>query len=207
MTVEKCAIERAPDCLHRVRNDRHDQDQRRQFLRGFPPRPDHPPRHTAHPDRRRRFALYGAVRRALRGAIVGGLCQGDRLSGLADRRPAGVSHRVRQNRAGRLAQRSGQPRLRRDAVSGAGVHRRHPQRDLRGDRPQGELQPQNRHRLCPHPRREAGRHRGARIRALGDGAKARRERDGPRRSRAAAADRGRAAAARRGLPAHRRQGL
>ena len=57
--------------------------------------------------------------------------------------------------------------------------RRHPQRDLRGDRPQGELQPQDRHRLCPHPRREAGRHRGARIRALGDGAKARRGRDRP----------------------------
>ena len=30
--------------------------------------------------------------------------------------------------------------------------RRHPQRDLRGDRPQGELQPQDRHRLCAHAR-------------------------------------------------------
>ena len=48
------------------------------------------------------------------------------------------------------------------------------ERDIGGDRAEGELQPQDRHRLCPHPRREAGRHCRARIRALGDGAKARR---------------------------------
>ncbi len=78
------------------------------------------------------------------------------------------------------------------------------ERDVGGDRAQGELQPQDRHRLCPHPRREAGRHRRARIRALGDGAKARRERARAGRSRAAAADRGRAEAAGRRLPADRR---
>ena len=114
---------------------------------------------------------------------------------LAARRPAGVPHRVRQDRAGRLAQRGRQSRLRRDAVPGAGVCRRHLERDLGGDRAQGELQPQDRHRLCPHPRHQAGRHRRARIRALGDGAKARRERARAGRSRAAAADRGRAEAA------------
>ena len=39
VTAAKCAIERRPDDLDAERL-RHDQDQRRQFLRGFPPRPD-----------------------------------------------------------------------------------------------------------------------------------------------------------------------
>ena len=124
---------------------------------------------------------------------------------LAARRSAGVSYRVRQDRAGCLAQCGGQSRLRRHAVPGAGVRGRHLERDLGGDRAQGELQPQDRHRLCPHPRREAGRHCGARIRALGDGAKARRGGAGAGRSRAAAADRGRAETARRRLSADRRR--
>ena len=76
------------------------------------------------------------------------------------------------------------------------------ERDVGGDRAQGEFQPQDRHRLCAHPRRQAGRHRGARIRALGHGAKARRGGARAGRSRAAAADRGRAEAARR-RPARR----
>ena len=51
-----------------------------------------------------------------------------------------------------------------------GLSGRHADRDVGGDRAEGELQPQDRRGLCPHPRLQAGRHRGARIRALGDGA-------------------------------------
>ncbi len=54
--------------------------------------------------------LFGA---ALRGAVVGRVRAGDRLSARAGRRPAGLPHRVRQDRAGRLAQRRRQSRLRR----------------------------------------------------------------------------------------------
>ena len=142
--------------------------------------------------------LFGA---ALCGAVLGRVRQGHRLSARAARRPAGVSRRVRQDRAGCLAQRGRQSRLCRHAVPRAGLCRRHARRDLGGDRAEGELQPQDRHRLCPHPRHQAGRHRRARICALGDGAKARRERARARRPRAAAAGRGRAAAAGRCLPA------
>ena len=125
----------------------------------------------------------------------------------ADRRPAGVPHRVRQDRAGHLAQRGRQSRLRRRPVPGAGVSRRHADRDLRGDRAEGELQPQDRRGLCAHPRLQAGRHRRARIRALGDGAKARRGRARAGRPRAAAAHGGRSEAAGRRLPADRRERL
>ena len=34
----------------------------RPFLRGLPPRPEHPPRDAAHGQRRRRLALFGALR-------------------------------------------------------------------------------------------------------------------------------------------------
>ena len=44
----------------------------------------------------------------------------------------------------------------------------------RGDRPEGEFQPQDRRRLCALDRLQAGRREGARICALGDGAQARR---------------------------------
>ena len=121
-------------------------------------------------------ALHRAVRLALRGAVVRRVRHGHRLSARADRRPAGVPHRVRQDRAGRLAQRGRQSRLRRLPVPRAGLPGDTLTRNLRGDRAEGELQPQDRHRLCAHARHQAGRHGGARIRALGDGAKARRER-------------------------------
>ena len=70
-------------------------------------------------------------------------------------------------------------------VPGPGVSRRYAERDVRGDRAEGELQPQDRHRLCAHARHQAGRRGGAGLRALGDGAKARRERAGAGRPRAA----------------------
>ena len=44
----------------------------------------------------------------------------------------------------------------------------------RSDRAKGKFQPQDRHRLCALARLQSDRRRGARIRALGDGAQARR---------------------------------
>ena len=55
----------------------------------------------------------------------------------------------------------------------------------RGDRPEGEFQPQDRRRLCALDRLQAGRREGARICALGDGAQARRGGGRAGRSRAA----------------------
>ena len=55
-----------------------------------------------------------------------------------------------------------------------GLSRRHVERRVRSDRAEGKLKPQDRHRLCALDRLQPGRHRGARIRALGDGAQARR---------------------------------
>ena len=63
----------------------------------------------------------------------------------------------------------------------------------RGHRPEGEFQPQDRHRLRALDRLQPGRHEGARICALGDGAKARRGGGRAGRSRAAAARGARAA--------------
>ena len=60
---------------------------------------------------------------------------------------------------------------------------------LRGDRAEGEFEPQDRHRLRAHDRLQAGRHAGARIRPLGDGAQTRRGGARAGRSRAAPADR------------------
>ena len=98
-----------------------------------------------------------------------------------------------------LAQRGRQSRLCRLPVSGAGVSRRHALRDLGGDRPQGELEPQDRDRLCALDRLQRNRCRGARLCALGDGAQARRERAGASRARARSAERC-GAGARQGLP-------
>ena len=58
------------------------QDQPRQFFRGLPPRPGHPPRHAAHGDPRRCGALQRAVRAALCRAVVRRLRRQDRLSAL-----------------------------------------------------------------------------------------------------------------------------
>ena len=55
----------------------------------------------------------------------------------------------------------------------------------RGDRPEGEFEPQDRRRLCALDRLQAGRREGARICALGDGAQARRGGGRAGRSRAA----------------------
>ena len=74
---------------------------------------------------------------------------------------------------------------------------------VRGDRPEGELEPQDRHRVRALVRQQAGRHQGARICALGDGAKARRGRARAGRPRAAAAGGGHACDARRRLPGAR----
>ena len=49
---------------------RRAEDQPRQLLRGFPPRPGDPARHAAHHHGRRRGALHGALRPALRRAVV-----------------------------------------------------------------------------------------------------------------------------------------
>ena len=105
---------------------------------------------------------------------------GDRLSALAGRRPPGVPHRVRQDRAGRLAQRGRQPRLCQLPLPGAGLSRRHAQRGVRGDRAEGKFQPQDRHRVRALVRLQAGRQQGARICALGDGAQAATRRPPPR---------------------------
>ena len=68
-------------------------------------------------------------------------------------------------------------------------------------------EPQDRHRVRAHDRLQAGRRQGARICALGDGAKARRGGARARRSRAAPARCGAAEHARRRLPADRCRGL
>ena len=86
----------------------------------------------------------------------------------------GLPHRVRQDRAGYLAQCGRQSRLCRLPLPARGLSGRHAHRGVGGDRPEGEFQPQDRRRLCALDRLQAGRREGARIRALGDGAKARR---------------------------------
>ncbi len=184
----------------------HDQDQRRQFLRGFPPRPDHPPRHAAHHDRRRCRALHRAVRRPLRGAVVGRLRQGDRLSRTAPLDDLLVFHIV----FGKTV-----PDVSLNAVANlgyAGMQFLAPV--FAGDTLSatseviGLKENSNRKTGIVYVRTRGVKQdgsAGARIRALGDGAKARRGGAGARRSRAAAADRGRAEASGRRLPADRRR--
>ena len=162
---------------------RHDprsriQDRRRPVLRGLPHRRRHPARHPAHDPRRRRLALFGALRHALRAAERGHLRPGDRLSAKPDRRPARLPCRVRQDGSGRLAQRRRQPRLRRLPVPRGGLSGRHAVLDVRGDRPQGKLEPAERRRLCAFAGRQPARRDGDRLCALGDGAQARPPRAG-----------------------------
>ena len=102
----------------------------------------------------------------------------------AARRPADLPHGVRQDDAGHLAQRHRQPRLRQLPLPEAGLSRRHAGLDLRGDRPQGELQPRDRRRLRALDGAQPARRGGARVRALGDGAEARQGRSDARGGRA-----------------------
>ena len=145
-------------------------------------------------------ALYGS-RFAVQSSDA--FAQGHRLSARAGRRPARVPHRVRQDRAGYLAQCRRQSRLRGLPLFARGLSGRHAHRGLGGDRAEGELQPQDRRRLCALGRLQAGRHESARICALGDGAQARRGGGSARRSGAAAAEDRRSRDARRRLPADR----
>ena len=148
-------VERNHHALHlplRVLNaacERAVQDRRRPVLRGLPPRRDAPPRDAAHAHRRRRVALFGAHRDALRRAERRDLRPRDRLSAVAGRRPACLPRRVRQDGRRRLAQRGRQSRLRRLPISQAGLSRRHAVGDFRGDRTQGEPNREERRRqLC-----------------------------------------------------------
>ena len=149
------------------------QDQPRQLLRGFQVRAGDHPRHPAHGDGRRCGALYEPLRHALCGAVVRCLRQGHRLSAIAARRFADLPRGVRQDDAGHLAQRHRQPRLRQLPLPEAGLSRRHARLDIGGDRPQGELQPRDRHRLRALHGAQPERRRSARLCALGDGAQAR----------------------------------
>ena len=86
----------------------------------------------------------------------------------------------------------------------AGLSRRHAARGVRGDRAEGELQPQDRRGLCPLDRLQPARRGGARLCALGDGAQARRERAGAPSSTCPTLPKARGARrARHRLPAHR----
>ena len=64
-------------------------------------------------------------------------------------------------------------------VPAPGLSGRYAQRGLGGDRPARELEPQDRRRLRALARLQAGRQRGARLHALGDGAQARRAAPAP----------------------------
>ena len=92
-------------------------------------------------------------------------------------------------------------------LSQSGLSRRYLVGAVRSHRAEGKFQPQDRHRLCAHHRLQTGRHRGARICPLGDGAKARRSSAGARRPRAAPGDRARRQASERSLSADRRRRL
>ena len=130
-------------------NDRvRRQDRRGAVLRGLSPRRNDPSRDAAHADQRRRLALFGALRRALRAPKRGDFRARHRLSGKPDRRSARLPRRVRQDGAGRLAQRGRQSRLRRLPVLEAGVCRRHAVGGVGGDRAQGKLEQAERRRLC-----------------------------------------------------------
>ncbi len=170
------------------------------FLRGFPDRRDARARDPAHAEFRRRHALFGALRDAFRRTERGNLRAEPRLPARADRRPARLPRRVRQDGARRVAQRHRQPRLCRRAVPGGRLSRRHAVGDLRSHRAEGELQPAERRRLRAHAGRESARANGDRIRALGDGEEARRGRRGRRSPRPRPPRRRRAGRARRRLP-------
>ena len=113
------------------------------------------------------------------------LLRANRLSARAGRRSPGLSHRVRQDRAGHLAQRGRQSRLCRLPLPRAGLSGRYPDGGLRGHRLEGELRAARpASSLCARPattRMAAG----ARLRALGHGAQARRGGAGAGRPRAA----------------------
>ena len=123
--------------------------------------------------RRRRLALFGALRLALRAAERGDLRPRDRLSGEPDRRPARLPCRLRQDGARRLAQRRRQPRLRRLPVSQSPsirATRSRPSREVIGLKENS-----NRQTGVVHVRSRGFNQRGEtvdRIRALGDGEKA-----------------------------------
>ena len=114
-------------------------------------------RDAAHGHARRCRALQRAVRRALRAAVLRPVRLRDRLSGVAARRPAGVPHRVRQDRAGHFAQCGRQSRLRGLPLPARGLSGRHADRDLGSDRAEGEFEPQDRRRLRALDRLQAGR--------------------------------------------------
>ena len=76
---------------------------------------------------------------------------------------------------------------------------------VRGDRPQGELQPADRRGLCALDGVRRGRRGGADLLPLGAGEQARPRRPGRRRPGAGSAEGGRAGRARRRLPADRRR--
>ena len=150
-----------------------DQDQPRQLLRGFPAGAGDRPCGPAHRHGGRCRAVYRPHRRALRAACLRRLRPRGRLRQGAGRRHPGLPHRVRPHRRRHLAQRHRQPRLCAMQVRRAGLCRRHAEHALHGHRPQGELQPRDRHRLCALGRPQPARRRGAGLRALGDGEEAR----------------------------------
>ena len=136
---------------------RDEQDQYRQFLRGFQARPGDRPRDAAHRDGRRRRALHRALRPAIRGPVLRRLRPRHRLSQEPGRRPAGLPHRLRQDGAGYFAQCRRQSRLCRLPLPRAGLSRRHAVLDLGSHRPQGKLQPPDRRGLCPFARLQPAR--------------------------------------------------
>ena len=87
----------------------------------------------------------------------------------ADRRAAGLSHRVRQVGARHLAQCRGQSRLCRGALSPARDAQRHAHRALRDHRAQGDIEPPDRHRLPADDGHGPGGPVGARVLPLGAG--------------------------------------
>ena len=171
------------------------QDQSRQFLRGFPPRPDDPPRHAAHRHDRRRRALQRPVRRR---ALRCSRPTPSRASIGYPRAPLDdllVFHVV----FGKTV-----PDISLNAVANLGyadcrfLKPVYPgdtlERGLGGHRAEGKFQPQDRHRLCALARLRRDGRRGARLRALGDGAQARRGGAGAGGTRAGAAEERRAGA-------------
>ena len=118
----------------------------------------------------------GAVRSALCHAVVGRFCSSHRLSASADRRPARLSYRVRQDGARHLAQRHRQSRLRRVPVPGAGLSRRHASATTPRSSACGRIPtPDVGRRLRALDRPQPARRDRPRLRALGDGAQARQD--------------------------------
>src|SRR6202042_1809129 len=92
-----------------------------------------------------------------------------------DRRSARLPCRLRQDGVGRLAERNRQSRLCRLPVLEADLSWRYALCRLASDRAQRELEPAERRRLCALERVQSARRDGHRLRALGDGQKARLE--------------------------------